>query len=117
MKTLAPYFENELFWGICVQCCPLNTVLGLVDEINEAFKSLKVSRLPRIMAYPNSGEIYDGKTKTWHWSKGLEGKCFADYGEKLAEKGASVIGGCCRVGPCAIKELSDRLTTETISKM
>ena len=86
-----------------MQCCPLHTVCGLVDSINLGIKAANVNRVPRILAYPNSGEVYDGKTRTWIWNNSLEGKSLADYGEKLVQKGVSVIGGCCRVGPSGIK--------------
>jgi homocysteine S-methyltransferase len=60
-----------------------------------------------VMVYPNSGEEYDAVGKTW-----LGGPGPLDFGEASAEwvrAGASVVGGCCRVGPEQIAEVRCRL--------
>jgi homocysteine S-methyltransferase len=50
-----------------------------------------------VIAYPNSGEGYDAATKSW-----LGAPAADDWGRmclQWADGGASVVGGCCRVGP------------------
>jgi len=56
-----------------------------------------------ILVYPNSGEEYDAKRKRWH-------TCSSSYAwEETAvewvRRGASGVGGCCRVGPGQIKKI------------
>ena len=43
--------------------------------------------------YPNSGETYDPKTKTWHGSG--DGKDFGEYALAYLRAGAKAVGGCC----------------------
>jgi homocysteine S-methyltransferase len=60
-----------------------------------------------VMVYPNSGEQYDAVEKRWHSSPGD-----IDWGEAPADwvrAGASVVGGCCRIGPEQIEALRLRL--------
>ncbi|ARP73000.1 homocysteine S-methyltransferase [Streptomyces pluripotens] len=51
-----------------------------------------------VVVYPNSGEAWDAKARTW-----TGGMTFgAGQVETWREAGARLIGGCCRVGPEAI---------------
>ena len=60
-----------------------------------------------VIVYPNSGEVYDARTGTWHWPAGGAGGA----GEPTLEardwiaRGAVGVGGCCRVGPAGIRAL------------
>ena len=56
-----------------------------------------------LMAYPNAGEIFDPAAKTWKPATRQPG--LADLVAEWAARGATVIGGCCRIGPGAIAEL------------
>lgn len=69
---------------------------------------LKFRKLTKkaIAVYPNSGEVWDGRTKRW-----LPSECFGDHSfEVLAKRwrdsGASLIGGCCRTTPSTIQAIS-----------
>ena len=64
------------------------------------------SDLPMI-AYPNSGETYDARTKSWS-GPGVAGD-WIDGVDEWIRAGADVVGGCCRVGPDAIRELRTRV--------
>jgi homocysteine S-methyltransferase len=57
-----------------------------------------------ILAYPNSGEVYDATQKRWTG----ESTCssFATQAREWFAAGARVIGGCCRTSPEHIRELS-----------
>jgi homocysteine S-methyltransferase len=57
-----------------------------------------------ILAYPNSGEVYDATQKRWMG----EATCssFATQARAWVAAGARVIGGCCRTSPEHIRELS-----------
>ncbi len=61
-----------------------------------------------ILAYPNSGEVYDADTKTWH------GQSCGDFSQQAREwvaAGAKGIGGCCRTTPEHIRELAAVIRT------
>ncbi len=58
-----------------------------------------------IVAYPNSGENYDAETKSWQGtytpiSCGLAARTWLDAG-------ATIIGGCCRMGPAHIEAMKN----------
>jgi homocysteine S-methyltransferase len=56
-----------------------------------------------LLAYPNSGEIYDATTKGW--SEIHETRAFADAAPEWHAAGARLIGGCCRTQPGDIAAL------------
>ena len=60
-----------------------------------------------VLAYPNSGEAYRSETKSWS-GRGTAG--WTDGARSWVEAGASIVGGCCRVGPDAIGALRRTLT-------
>jgi homocysteine S-methyltransferase len=65
-----------------------------------------VTRKPLIV-YPNSGEIYDPARGRW-----TQGPDDMDWGEAAVRwhaAGAGAVGGCCRVGPDAIRQMRRRL--------
>jgi homocysteine S-methyltransferase len=70
-------------------------------------RRMRASTETPILAYPNSGEHYDPRTKTWHG----DGSCDAFAMDALgwAMAGARVIGGCCRTSPAHIRALVEAL--------
>jgi homocysteine S-methyltransferase len=68
------------------------------DLVSTAAES---SRKPAIV-YPNSGESWDARKRSWAGS--------ATFGPEHAAvwvaSGARLVGGCCRVGPSAIRQLA-----------
>jgi homocysteine S-methyltransferase len=50
-----------------------------------------------LVAYPNSGEIYDAHGKQWHGRHGAAS--FAQRSCEWYEAGARLLGGCCRTTP------------------
>lgn len=81
-----------------VNCSAPQTIVALIGRIK--------SELPgkAIVVYPNSGEHYDADTKTWH---GVETplECAA-AARTWFDAGASIIGGCCRMGPAHIAAIA-----------
>lgn len=64
-----------------------------------------------VIVYPNSGEVYDAHTGTWHWpanGAGGAGEPILDARGWIA-RGAAGVGGCCRVGPAGIRALRRRI--------
>lgn len=58
-----------------------------------------------LVTYPNSGEIYDGATQTWHHSHEGEGS-LVEQSLHWIHLGAQIIGGCCRTRPAEIAALA-----------
>lgn len=55
-----------------------------------------------LLAYPNSGEVWDAESRSW---SGDGGRLAGHAGEWLSD-GARLVGGCCRVGPGQIRSLA-----------
>ena len=58
-----------------------------------------------LVVYPNSGEQYDARSKTWHQHHDSCGS-LASYLPEWLAAGAKLIGGCCRTSPKDIAELA-----------
>jgi len=56
-----------------------------------------------ILVYPNSGEEYEARTKRWHI--GSSSYAWEEAAVEWVRRGASGVGGCCRVGPDRIREI------------
>ncbi|MEW6405872.1 MAG: homocysteine S-methyltransferase [Chloroflexota bacterium] len=88
--------------------CPQVVALGINCTSPKYIPSLirearKVTSKP-ILVYPNSGEVYDAATNTWHGETSHES--FGLQSKDWHESGASLIGGCCRTTPAHIHEIS-----------
>ncbi len=81
---------------IGVNCVAPKFVAELIDEIHAACS------VP-IGVYPNSGEIYDPASKTWHGN--ADGKSFGDYAYEWMQHGANAVGGCCQTVAHHINEV------------
>jgi len=73
----------------------------------ELIRRIREQTDQQILAYPNSGELYDASTRSWTGNRDLDG--FASQAERWCELGASIIGGCCRVSPEHITAIKARL--------
>ncbi|QIG40853.1 homocysteine S-methyltransferase [Microbacterium sp. 4R-513] len=56
-----------------------------------------------LVAYPNSGEVWDADDRSW---SGHGGELAGQVGGWLAA-GARLVGGCCRVGPAQIHDVAE----------
>ncbi|MFP7233078.1 homocysteine S-methyltransferase [Bacillus subtilis] len=89
--------EHRQIAAIGINCTPLQHIPSLIEE-------LKKHTFKPIIAYPNSGEQYDPETKTWSGAA-----CTEPYGASARtwyEKGAKLIGGCCRTKPEDIQDIA-----------
>lgn len=94
--------------AVGVNCVPLELVTSALGTLNE------VSDKP-LVAYPNSGETYDAVTKTWGPSAGGHGTTtLAGNAADWRERGARLIGGCCRTTPRDISELAANMTSSDL---
>jgi homocysteine S-methyltransferase len=94
--------DHPNIFAIGVNCTDPKYISGLI-------KSVKANAgAKKIIVYPNSGEVYNAKTKTW---MGLSNPAsFIEMSKEWMDLGVDMIGGCCRIGPEHIKGLSNILT-------
>ena len=55
-----------------------------------------------VVAYPNSGETWDGAQRRWQGTPGFAPGLVAEW----VEAGARLVGGCCRIGPADLRPLT-----------
>ena len=84
--------------AVGVNCCPAEQVAELTAI------AASVTGKP-VVVYPNSGEIWDGVASAWTGDPSFRTAEVRSW----AAAGAALIGGCCRVGPDEIEELSAAL--------
>ncbi|SEI42962.1 homocysteine S-methyltransferase [Arthrobacter sp. yr096] len=91
--------------AVGVNCVPL-------ELVTEALGTLQRSSGKPLVAYPNSGEIYDAASKTWSPAEGVQGSgTLAGNAGVWRGKGARLIGGCCRTTPRDIEGLAANMTS------
>ncbi len=95
---------SAMFEGLRVDCLGINCGLGPKQIAGLMEKLASVSSIP-IMAQPNAGlpQMVDGKTVY-----DVMPEDFAEDCLKIAELGASVIGGCCGTNPDYIRALVEK---------
>lgn len=77
--------------AVGVNCTPPQFAPAIVQQLREALPDKAV------MAYPNSGEIYDVSDNSWSGTV-TPGDCAVAASDWIAA-GAKIVGGCCRMGP------------------
>ena len=97
------FVGHSKVFAIGVNCTHPKYISGIIKKI----KDLGWNK--GIIVYPNSGEAYNSKTKTW---MGLsQPAAFVAMSEEWLHLGANIIGGCCRIGPEHIEKMSGLLST------
>lgn len=86
--------------GVGVNCCRSSDAIKAIHTLRDA------TDLP-LVAYPNSGEAWDHDQRIWR--DGTAGLGVVAAAPKLRDVGASIIGGCCRVSPADIRQISQLL--------
>ena len=100
---------------------PLNEALNLLNEcavvsiisfncthpanISGLLDYSRTRTVKLLMVYPNSGEIWDAQRKCW--MENPDDKSLTDYAAEWLQKGAKLIGGCCRTTPEEIRRLHE----------
>jgi homocysteine S-methyltransferase len=82
--------------AVGVNCVPPGRVASLLDRAGA------VTTKP-LVAYPNSGEVYDARTR--RWEPGAAEEDVVAGAAAWRRRGAVVLGGCCRTGPATIVRL------------
>jgi homocysteine S-methyltransferase len=89
--------NHPTVFAIGVNCTPPK----FVSDIIRIIKSIAPGK--RIIVYPNSGEVYDAKSKSWQGISDPD--LFLDMAREWMEMGADILGGCCRIGPGHIQKI------------
>lgn len=63
----------------------------------------------QVLAYPNSGERYDGETKAWVVDEAVGDKDYCVLADEWDAAGCNFIGGCCRVYPNEIEKVCQHM--------
>jgi homocysteine S-methyltransferase len=89
--------DQDQVVAVGVNCTDVRYVTSLLEQLGSGTDK-------PLVVYPNSGEIFDAASKTWSGGRGT-----ADFGRLAAEwyeRGARVIGGCCRTRPGDIERIA-----------
>ncbi len=78
------------------------------EVVGEAVRALRSGTDKAIVVYPNSGERWDAKTEDWGGAP-VRGS-LAAHAPAWTAAGATLIGGCCRIGPPEIAALNRALS-------
>jgi homocysteine S-methyltransferase len=90
-EAFAMASEVDEILAVGVNCTDAAEVAALVDL------AAHLSSKP-VVVYPNSGEGWDAAQRAWTGDPSFSAGLVADW----VERGARLIGGCCRVGPAEI---------------
>jgi homocysteine S-methyltransferase len=71
--------------------------------VTPLIRALKASTTKPIVVYPNSGEGWNAKTRSWTGKSDPAG--FAESAQEWRKAGAQIIGGCCRTDPEHVKAI------------
>jgi homocysteine S-methyltransferase len=98
----AEYLANHpKVFAIGVNCTAPKHISGLIKSMKEKVGSKK------IVIYPNSGEVYNAKSKTWLGIS--DPNAFEIMAKEWLDLGTDILGGCCRIGPEHIKKINNML--------
>jgi homocysteine S-methyltransferase len=86
-----PFESHPSVVAVGINCTPPQHALELIGELRRCVQN------KYILVYPNSGEVYDSRTKSWSGTV-TPGDCAAAASEWITA-GAKIVGGCCRMGP------------------
>jgi homocysteine S-methyltransferase len=74
-------------------------------DVASAIEAARSVTSKPIVVYPNSGEQWDAKNRSWMGQAGFPASLVREW----REAGATLIGGCCRVGPTEIAGIAAAL--------
>jgi len=99
--VVALYKDHPTVVAVGVNCTPPQFVPELVRRIRS------VAPEQSVIAYPNSGEVYCVEDNSWSGTV-TPGDC-ATAAVAWVDAGATIVGGCCRMGPDHIRAIRDAL--------
>jgi homocysteine S-methyltransferase len=92
--AVALFRDHPVVAATGINCTPPQFAPALIDKVCNAAPDKAV------IAYPNSGEIYDAERNAW--SGTVTPLDYAAAARDWQAAGAKIIGGCCRTGPAHI---------------
>lgn len=101
----ALFAEHPEVRALGVNCTRPQFVARLIGEIRAAAPGKAV------VVYPNSGETYDAAANSWSGDASLA--ACAESAREWRRAGASLIGGCCRIGPEQIEAIVRSLSAQS----
>lgn len=90
--------ESPQVLAVGFNCTAPHLIAPLLDELGQ------VCNKP-FLTYPNSGETYNGLTKTWHDDPEQE-RSLLENSKLWQNQGVRLFGGCCRTRPEDIAQLA-----------
>jgi len=87
--------DSEQVIAVGINCTAPHWIRALLGEVRAGVGSGKP-----VIVYPNSGESWDAKTRSWS-GKNDAGR-FGALAREWYAAGAQAVGGCCRTGPAHI---------------
>lgn len=90
--------ESEAVLAVGVNCCS-------PAEVLPAIRAARSVTNKAVIVYPNSGERWDAQHRRWHG----EAAFALDLVDAWLRAGASIVGGCCRVGPAQIAAIAESM--------
>lgn len=93
---------SDAVLAVGVNCCS-------PAEVLPAIRAARAETDKAVVVYPNSGESWDATRRRWHGESAFAPELL----ESWLGAGASIIGGCCRVGPTRIASMADRIGATT----
>ncbi len=99
------FVDHPQVLAVGINCTAIEYISPLIEQIKRVLPDKS------IIIYPNSGEHYDAKTKTW--SAAEKKLNIPEKAVDWYQQGSKIIGGCCRVGPSQIKLMVQNLNAVT----
>lgn len=99
-----PLQDAVKYFNVFDQISAIGVNCTTLENIEAAVKNIRAVTDKPIIVYPNNGDIYDPKTKTW--TPNPQADTFSDLTPKWLKAGANLIGGCCRTTPTDIQEIA-----------
>ena len=96
-RAASIFDKNENIFAVGVNCTAPKHISSLITELKSVIGNKNV------LVYPNSGEVYDAKSKTWNGTS--DPVKFSEICKHWIQLGVNLVGGCCRIGPSHIKHL------------
>ena len=97
-EAAALFSDHPNVLAVGVNCTPPQFVPALIRRIRSALPNMPIA------AYPNSGETYNADDGSWSGTV-TPGDC-ADAALEWVNAGATIVGGCCRMGPQHIRSMA-----------
>lgn len=79
------------------------------DDVDELVGLAAEASGKPVVAYPNSGERWDARARSWAGAPTFG----VDHVAGWVAGGARLVGGCCRVGPASIRRIADAVAADS----